>query len=196
MIAECQNEQTMLMWSTANEFLAITNSNDEKTRLEEFKRRFSEARHEQVPLLPLNTSRRSTKSRSSIQKLTSQQVKSPLSSHLSFLFLQILDSSLTTCEELHIIESIYRLSQCTYTEAKRIAEETYVKIICTNNRENSPSFSLEMISEQWFLTFTIRQINYLRKYSSIWLPDLEGMIENIENKTELYSLISSMKESL
>jgi len=181
MIAECQNEQTMLMWSTANEFLEIPNDNDDKTRLEEFKRRFSEARHQQVPLSSMNNSRKNRRSRISIQKTTSQQV---------------LYSPLTTCEELHIIESIYRLSQCTYAEAKRIAEDTYTKIVCTNNRENIQSCSIGIIPDQWFLSFATRQIDYLRQYSSIWLSDLEGMIENIENEKDLHSLISLMKESV
>jgi hypothetical protein len=74
MIAECQNEQTMLMWSTANELLEISNNNDDKTRLEEFKRRFSEARHQQVPLSSMNNSRKNSRTRTSIQKTTSQQV--------------------------------------------------------------------------------------------------------------------------
>jgi primosomal protein N' len=73
MIAECQNEQTMLMWSTANELLTIANNNDDKTRLEEFKRRFSEARHQQVPLSSMNNSKKN-RNRTSIQKTTSQQV--------------------------------------------------------------------------------------------------------------------------
>ncbi len=111
-------------------------------------------------------------------------------------FFKILNSSLTICEELHIIESIYRLSECTYAEAKRIAEDTYRKIIYTNNREKNSSYSTGIISEQWFLKFIIRQIDYLKKYSSIWLSDLEGMIENIENDQDLHSLISLMKESV
>jgi len=86
MIAECQNEETMLMWSTANELLEILNNNDDKTRLEEFKRRFSEARHQQVPLLSMNTSRKNRRTRSSIQKTTFQQVVSRLYSCLSFIF--------------------------------------------------------------------------------------------------------------
>ena len=63
MIAECQNEQINLMWSTANELLEISNNNDDKTRLEEFKRRFSEVRHQQVPLLSMNNSRKNRRSR-------------------------------------------------------------------------------------------------------------------------------------
>jgi len=181
MIAECQNEQTTLMWSTANELLEIPNNNDDKIRLEEFKRRFSEARHQQMPLSSINNSRKDRKSRTSNQKTTSQQ---------------ILNSSLTTCEELHIIESIYRLSQCTYAEAKRIAEDIYTKIICTNNRENIQSCSIGIIPDQWFLKFVTRQIDYLRQYSSIWLPDLEGMIENMENENDLSSLISLMKKTV
>ena len=179
MIAECQNEETMLMWSTANELLAIVNSNEEKNRLDEFKRRFCEIRQQQMPLLPRNSSQKSTRTHSSIQKL-----------------IVPLDPSLTTCEELHIIESIYRLSQCTYPEAKRMAEETYLKVICTNNRENQPTNSREIISEQWFLSFAIRQIGYLRKYSSIWLPDLETIKENLDNPNDLHSFISLMKETV
>ena len=74
MIAEYQNEETMLMWSTANEFLAIKNEEKEKMRLEEFKRRFSEVRHQQVPFLSENCSRQNSRTHSSIQKVTSQQV--------------------------------------------------------------------------------------------------------------------------
>ncbi len=84
MIAECQNEQTMLMWSTANELLTIANNNDDKTRLEEFKRRFSEARHQQVPLSSMNNSKKN-RSRTSIQKTTSQQVIYYLHSRLLFI---------------------------------------------------------------------------------------------------------------
>jgi hypothetical protein len=85
MIAEGQNEQTMLMWSTANELLGISNNNDdEKTRMEEFKRRFSEVRHQQIPFLSLNNSKNNRKSHSSsIQKSTSQQVES----HFSLTFI-------------------------------------------------------------------------------------------------------------
>lgn len=95
MIAECQNEQTMLMWSTANELLEISNNTDDKTRFEEFKKRFSEARHQQVPLSSMNTSRKSRQSRTSIPKTTSQQVRSHLffNSYLSLiLFLDTLFS--------------------------------------------------------------------------------------------------------
>jgi hypothetical protein len=105
-------------------------------------------------------------------------------------------SPLTICEELHVINSIYGLSQCTYAEAKRTAEDTYTKIICTNNRENSQLCSIGTVPDQWFLTFAIRKINYFRQYSAIWLPDLETMIENIENENDLYSLILLMKESI
>jgi hypothetical protein len=89
MIAECQNEQTMLMWSTANELLEISNNNDDKTRLEEFKKRFSEARHQQVPFSSMNTSSKSRQSRTSIPKTTSQQVRS----HFFLLFLFIINST-------------------------------------------------------------------------------------------------------
>ena len=94
------------------------------------------------------------------------------------------------------MESIYQLSPCTYTEAKHTAEDIYKKIVCTNNRENSPSSSIGIISDQWFLTFAIRNIYYLRQYSSIWLPDLEAMIDIVDNENELHSLISLMKESV
>lgn len=88
------------------------------------------------------------------------------------------------------------MSKCSYAEAKRVAEDTYTKIICINNRENSQTCSIGNVPEQWFITFAIRQIDYLRKYSSIWLSDLERMIENIENGNDLYSLISLMKQSV
>ncbi|CAF2381245.1 unnamed protein product [Rotaria sp. Silwood2] len=180
MIAECENEQIMHMWSTANELLEIRNNDDDKTRLEEFKRRFSEARQQKVPLSSMNTSKKNRQSRTSSQKVSSQITYAPL----------------TTCEELHVIDSIYRLSHCTYAEAKRIAEDTYMKIVCTNNRENIQSCSMGIISDQWFLTFAIRKIDYLRQYSTIWLPDLETMIDISENENELNSLISLMKKSV
>ena len=74
MIAECDNEQTMLMWSTANEFLEIPNNNEEKIRLEEFKRRYSEARQQQVPFSSMNISRKNRRTRTSNPRTTSQQV--------------------------------------------------------------------------------------------------------------------------
>jgi hypothetical protein len=78
----------MLMWSTANELLEISNNNDDKTRFEEFKRRFSEARHQQVPLSSTNTSRKSRRSRISNQKpTTTHQVTSFL--HLSFSIISV-----------------------------------------------------------------------------------------------------------
>ncbi|CAF0785482.1 unnamed protein product [Rotaria sordida] len=180
MIAECENEQIMLMWATANQLLEIRNNDNDKTRLEEFKRRFNEARHQKVPLSSMNTSKKNRRSRTSSQKVSPQIAYSPL----------------TTCEELHIIDSIYRLSQCTYAEAKRIAEDTYMKITYTNNRENIQSCSMGIVSDQWFLTFAIRKIDYLRQYSTIWLPDLEAMIDIVENENELHSLISLMKKSV
>ena len=103
---------------------------------------------------------------------------------------------MTTCEELLIIDSIYRLSQCTYTEAKHTAEDIYMKIVCTNNRENIQSCSIGTIPEQWFLTFAIRQIDYFRQYSSSWLSDLETMADNINHGDDLYSFISLLKESV
>ncbi|CAF0760719.1 unnamed protein product [Rotaria sp. Silwood1] len=178
MIAECENEQVTLMWSTANELLEISNNDDDKTRLEEFKRRFSEARHQKAPLLSMNTSKKNKQSHTSNQKVSTQIAYAPL----------------TTCEELHIIDSIYRLPQCTYAEAKRTAEDTYMKIVCTNNRENIHSCSMGVISDQWFLTFAIQKIDYFRQYSTIWLPDLEGMVDIIESEKELHSLISLMKK--
>jgi hypothetical protein len=77
-----------------------------------------------------------------------------------------------------------------------MAEDTYTKIICTNNRENIQSSSMGTAPEHWFVIFAIRKIDYLRKYSSIWLPDLEKLRENIENENDFYSLISLMKESV
>jgi hypothetical protein len=84
MIAECQNEETLSMWTTANELLQISNNNDEKTRMEEFKRRFCEIRHHQIPLLSINN----RKSHPSMQKSTSSSVKisfSPTFTHLLLL---------------------------------------------------------------------------------------------------------------
>jgi hypothetical protein len=93
---------------------------------------------------------------------------------------------LTICEELFIIDSIQQLPQCTYNEAKRTAEETYTKIICTNNRENIESSSIEIIPDQWFISFIIQNRDYFRQYSAIWLPDLEAMIDITENNKDLY----------
>ena len=42
MIADCDNEETMLMWSTANELLSIPNNDSTKARRNEFQRRFNE----------------------------------------------------------------------------------------------------------------------------------------------------------
>ncbi|CAF3412594.1 unnamed protein product [Rotaria socialis] len=186
MIAEFENEQVTLMWSKANELLEIRNDNDDKNRLEEFKRRFIEVKHQQAPLSTINTSRKSSSSSSSRRSHTSNQKVSS----------QIVSIPLTTCEELHIIESIYRLPQCTYAEAKCTAEDTYMKIICTNNRENVQSSSKGIIPDQWLFSFAIQKIDYLRQYSAIWLPDLEAMVDTMENENELRSLISLMKKSV
>lgn len=72
MIAECQNEQETLMWTTANEFLEISNTDEDNSRLGQFKKRFTELRHQQAPLLSANSSRKSRQSRTSIQKPTQQ----------------------------------------------------------------------------------------------------------------------------
>ncbi|CAF4540764.1 unnamed protein product [Rotaria socialis] len=79
MIAEFENEQVTLMWSKANELLEIRNDNDDKNRLEEFKRRFIEVKHQQAPLSTINTSRKSSsssrrRSHTSNQKVSSQVV--------------------------------------------------------------------------------------------------------------------------
>jgi hypothetical protein len=88
MIAECENEQIQLMWSIANELLEISNNNDDKTRFEEFKRRFNEVRQQQGPLLSTNSSRKNRRSRSSNQKATTtHQVMSFLDFYLPLIFL-------------------------------------------------------------------------------------------------------------
>jgi hypothetical protein len=85
MIAECENEEMILMWSVANELLDIPNDAEDKIRLEEFKRRFSEVRQQQVPLLSMNTSRKSRKTHSSTPKTSaSPQVRTFGRFHLSY----------------------------------------------------------------------------------------------------------------
>lgn len=103
-------------------------------------------------------------------------------------------AALTPCEELHIIDSIYRIAQCTFADAKRVAEDTFTKIICTNNRENISSSSAESIPDQWFWTFAIDHVHYFQQYSASWLPDLEALIDRTGHADELHSLISLMKE--
>ncbi|CAF5005821.1 unnamed protein product [Rotaria socialis] len=71
-----------------------------------------------------------------------------------------------------------------------------MKIICTNNRENVQSSSKGIIPDQWLFSFAIQKIDYLRQYSAIWLPDLEAMVDTMENENELRSLISLMKKSV
>ncbi|UJR35483.1 hypothetical protein I4U23_028238 [Adineta vaga] len=181
MIAEGDSEQIMLMWSTANELLKISNDTEDKMRVEEFRRRFTEVKHQQAPVLSMNTSRNNQRTRSLTQKTNSQQIIFP---------------PLTTCEKLHIIDIIYRLSPCTYMDAKRSAEDTYIKIICTNSRENMESYSIGMIPDQWFLTFATEHVHYFRQYSSSWLSDLEAMMDKTENENGLHSFISLMKESV
>lgn len=181
MIVNCDDEQIALMWTNANELLRISNDNEDKMRFEEFKKRFCEIRQQQLPLSSLNNSNRSKSSRNSTGKSISQP---------------ILQCQLTNCEGLHIIESIYQLSQCTYAEAKRTADETYLRIICTNNRENPSSYSIENLPEQWFIHFAIQHVNYFRKYSSIWLPDLETVRDHLQNENPLHSLISLMKQTV
>ncbi|CAF1602501.1 unnamed protein product [Adineta ricciae] len=180
MVAEGDNEQLMLMWTVANELLDISNDSEEKCRLEEFRKRFKEVRRQEEPVLSMNTSRNNRRTRSSVSKATSQQ---------------IVISPLTTCEGLYIIDTIYRLSPCKYADAKRLAEETYTKIICTNNRENVQTCPVELASDQWFSTFAIEHAPYFRQYSSSWLPELEEMLDKSENNHDLLSLISLMKES-
>lgn len=72
MIAEFEDEQVTLMWSKANELLEIHNDNDDKTRLEEFRKRFIELREQQAPLSLMNTSKKTRRSRTSIQKVAPQ----------------------------------------------------------------------------------------------------------------------------
>ncbi|CAF1257968.1 unnamed protein product [Adineta steineri] len=181
MIAECEDEQIMFMWSKANELLEISNTIEDKIRLEEFKRRFSEIKCQRISNSSMNISRKSRRSRHSNQKTISQQM-------ISF--------PLTTCEKLHIIDSIYQLPQCTFVNASRTAEDTYIKIICINNRENIQSCSTGIIPDQWFFTFVSEHMSYFQQYLINWLPELQGMIDNMENQNDLYSLISLMKESI
>lgn len=92
-----------------------------------------------------------------------------------------------------IIETVHRSSFCSFTEAKRIAEESYQKIIFTNNRENVEARAKGLISESWFVTFTIRQIEHFKQYATVWLTDLETMLNNSENHDDVSTLISLLK---
>jgi hypothetical protein len=105
---------------------------------------------------------------------------------------------LTICEEFLIIDTIHRLSQCSsFSEAKRIAEEAYWTILCTNNRENMQTHSAEIIPEQWFVTLITGHIEHFRQYSKSWLPNLEAMTIGNENNGDLCTLISlMMKETV
>ncbi|CAM4760626.1 unnamed protein product, partial [Rotaria magnacalcarata] len=53
-----------------------------------------------------------------------------------------------------------------------------------------------IIPDQSLFSFAIQKIDHLRQYSAIWLPDLEVMVDTMENENELRSLISLMKKSV
>ena len=90
---------------------------------------------------------------------------------------------------------MHRSSFCSFTEAKRIAEESYQKILYTNNRENVQAGAKELIAESWFLTFAIRQIEHFKQYATVWLTDLETMVNSSENNGDVSTLIALLKGS-
>ena len=103
MVAEGDNEQLMLMWTVANELLEISNDNEENCRLEEFRKRFKEVRHQEEPVLSMNTSRNNRRTRSSVSKAADQQVNRPNAKSFLEKFLFLLDRYLSTNHMRRII---------------------------------------------------------------------------------------------
>lgn len=182
MIAECDDQEIVLMWSTANDLLQIPNNQGKQNRLEEFRRRFSEVRPQPTSLASVNHARKCRRTNSSQRRTTSTK--------------QIISSPLTICEELLIVESIHRASACPYAEAKLRAEDTYRKIVCTNNRENLDTCPIDIIPDQWFPLLISRQIDHFRQYATLWLPDLEAIAATDENSAHLRSFIALMEGSV
>lgn len=71
MIAECDDKETVLMWSTANELLRIPNNQDKQNRLDEFKRRFNEVRPQPTSVVSVNHARKNRRTNSSLRRTTS-----------------------------------------------------------------------------------------------------------------------------
>jgi hypothetical protein len=85
--------------------------------------------------------------------------------------------SLSPAEEILILDAIVRLgSACTFFEAKRVAEETYSKIICVNNSNCSLP-----VSKVWFYLFFYLHFEALFSTHPHWLEDLEKSETNINS---------------
>ncbi|CAF1271704.1 unnamed protein product [Rotaria sordida] len=83
--------------------------------------------------------------------------------------------SLSPTEETFILDTIARSSpDCTFFQAKQIAEETYSNIICVNNSNHSLP-----ISEVWFYLFFYLHFEQLFSTHLHWLDDLEKAKTNI-----------------
>lgn len=78
MIADCEDEQTSAMWSTANELVQIPNKNEIRTRLEEFQKRFHQMRQEQEQASPVPRARK--------EKSVQPPVRRPRTLQVPFLF--------------------------------------------------------------------------------------------------------------
>jgi hypothetical protein len=74
MIADCEDEQTMAMWSTANELIQIPNKNEIRTRLEEFQKRFHQMRQEQNQSSPIYRARKAKSGQPSVRRSRTLQV--------------------------------------------------------------------------------------------------------------------------
>ncbi|CAF3362245.1 unnamed protein product [Rotaria socialis] len=83
--------------------------------------------------------------------------------------------SLSPTEETFIIDAIARAgSDCTFFQAKQIAEETYSNIICINNSNRSLP-----VSEIWFYLFLYLHFEQLFATHPHWLDDLEKTKANV-----------------
>lgn len=77
--------------------------------------------------------------------------------------------SLSPTEETFILDAIARAgTDCSFFQAKQIAEETYANIICVNN-SNRPL----PVSEIWFYLFFYLHFGKLWSKHPRWLDDLE-----------------------
>jgi len=83
--------------------------------------------------------------------------------------------SLSPTEETFILDAIARSGpDCTFFQAKQIAEEVYSNIICVNN-SNRPL----PVSEIWFYLFFYLHFEQLFPTHPHWLDDLEKTKTNI-----------------
>jgi hypothetical protein len=80
--------------------------------------------------------------------------------------------SLSPTEERFIVNAIARCAtDCTFFQAKKLAEEMYSTIICVNN-SNRPL----PVSEVWFYLFFYLHFEELYSTHSHWLDDLEKSV--------------------